>query len=449
MAYLPATDADRAEMLATLGLQGPEELFAPVPQEARFPVLNLGRAMGEPELISHIADLAGKNLDASKLDWFLGAGIYHHFIPATVDALASRGEFLSAYTPYQPEVSQGTLQVMYEYQSMIARLFGMDFANAGHYDGATALAESLRMVLEHSKGKTQNSRPKIAIPQGLHPEYRQVLDTYLEPASCQVKTYTGDPALQDFAPDHACVVVAWPDFFGTIFDLKKIATRVHGQGAYLVVLADPLMCGLFASPGSCGADVVVAEGQSLGNAMNSGGPGLGIMAVGREFMRRIPGRLAGEARDASGRRGYVLTLVAREQHIRRERAVSNICSNQGLVMLRSTIYLSLMGRRGFRDVARLCWDKSQYLAAQISALEGFRVLTGTHFKELLLSCPIPAEHLVEQLLTVGIMAGLALSRYYPERSHELLVCVTELNSKESMDRLVAALASLGRKHHEP
>lgn len=445
MGYLPATETDRKEMLASLGLQGPEELFHTVPASKRFPALDLPRPLSEPELFAELSAMAARNLDASGMDWFLGAGIYRHFIPATVDALSSRGEFLSAYTPYQAEVSQGTLQAMYEFQSMVARLLGMDMANAGHYDGATALAEALRMVLEHSRSRFQGQTIRLALPADLHPEYRAVVETYLEPVDCVLETYTEDPALLDPGPHCACVVVAWPGFTGTLHELTKVASHVHGLGAYLLVLADPLLCGLFENPGISGADIVVAEGQGLGNPMNSGGPGLGIMAVKKEFMRRIPGRLAGLAYDAKGRKGYVLTLSAREQHIRREKAVSNICSNQGLVMLRTTIYLSLVGKNGFTDLARLCWDKAHYLSRKLDAIPGFKLLTGVHFKEFLVRCPVPAQEIVDDLAGENIMAGLALSTYYPERTHDLLLCVTELNSKASMDRLVSALERRGRE----
>jgi glycine dehydrogenase subunit 1 len=426
-----------------------EDLFREVPEEFRFPPINMEDGLSEAEVLREISGLAAVNVSAGRYRWFLGGGIYNHFIPAAVNALASRGEFLTAYTPYQPEVSQGTLQGIFEYQSMIARLLGMDVVNAGHYDGATALAEAVIIAL---KQKKTGERSRVLIPRNLHPEYKEVLSTYLVSYNPVLEEYPGDPAgaaAGGEAP--ACVVAAYPDFFGVLPDLRGAAGAIHARGGLFIVQADPLMLGLFKSPGEWGADIVTAEGQCLGNDMNYGGPLLGIMGVTGELMRKIPGRIAGEARDSRGRRGYVLTLSAREQHIRRERALSNICSNQGLSMLRSCIYLALMGREGLRRAAELCWDRSHYAAKAIGALRGFTAAEeaggagGNFFREFTLGLPrgLDAEKLSGDLIEKKkIVPGLPLSRYFPDRKNQLLVCVTENNSREDIDALVSALGEL-------
>jgi glycine dehydrogenase subunit 1 len=434
MPYIPVTGSQRQEMLKTLGLSSTKDLFTDIPGDLRFPPLALEEGLSEVETLRELSALAEANTDADRCRWFLGGGAYDHFIPAAVGALASRGEWVTSYTPYQSEVSQGTLQAIFEYQSMIAELTGMDVANAGHYDGATALAEAILMALRNNEG-----RRRVLLPASLHPEYRAVLDTYLRAFSPLVETYTGPPAAASYGDDLACLVSAYPDFFGHIPDLEGAAESVHARGGLFIVHADPIMLGLLKSPGQAGADVVTAEGQSLGNDLNYGGPFLGIMAVTAALMRRLPGRIAGEARDAQGRRGFLLTLAAREQHIRREKAVSNICSNQGLVMLRACIYLSLMGKWGLRRAAELCWHKSHYAADRIAALRGFSLPEAPFFKEFTVTLPGKAEALTETLYQKGIVPGLPLSRYFPDREHELLVCVTEKNSRRDIDELVKAL----------
>jgi glycine dehydrogenase subunit 1 len=420
-----------------------EELFAPLPADLRFPSLALDEGLSEGETLDEIDALAEQNADADRYRWFLGAGAYNHFIPAAVGALASRGEFLTAYTPYQSEVSQGSLQAIFEYQSMTAELMGLEVSNAGHYDGATALAEAVIMALRRGEGG------RVLLPRGLHPEYRAVLDAYLAPFDPVIETYDASAA-GAVQGDLACLVASYPDFFGIIPNLEGAAGRVRERGGLFIIHADPIMLGLFKSPGALGADIAVAEGQSLGNELNFGGPGLGIMAVSRELMRRMPGRIAGEARDGRGRRGFVLTLAAREQHIRREKAVSNICSNQGLAMLRACIYLALMGKQGLRRTAELCWHKSHYTAARLTE-RGFTINAGAgsprenFFKEFVLTLPEEgpgAEAAAEQLFAQGIIPGLPLSRYFPERRRELLICVTEKNSRRDMDALVKALGEL-------
>jgi glycine dehydrogenase subunit 1 len=449
-------------MLRALGISSLEELFREIPGDFRYPPLEdaaLGGGLSEGEALREIAALAERNLDAGKTAWFLGAGVYNHFIPAAVGALASRGEFLTAYTPYQPEVSQGTLQAIFEFQSMIAGLLGMDVVNAGHYDGAAALAEAVIIALKQNGGRGgEPCEPgqRVMIPRGLHPEYKEVLTAYLAAYRPVLEEYGGDPAaavieapLTDLR-GRACLVAAYPDFFGTIPNLAGAAEAIHAQEGLFIVHADPVMLGLFKSPGEWGADMVTAEGQSLGNDMNYGGPLLGIMAVTRDLVRKIPGRIAGEARDSRGRRGFVLTLSAREQHIRRERAVSNICSNQGLAMLRSCIYLALMGKAGLRRAAELCWNLSHYAAKRIAALPGFSAAEeaggpgGNFFKEFTVKLPgeKTAEAAWEALCRKGIAPGLPLSRYFPARPGELLICVTENNSRADIDRLVLALKEL-------
>jgi glycine dehydrogenase subunit 1 len=428
-------------MLAALGCSSVEELFAEIPGDLRFPALDLEEGLSEMEVMRELAALADRNTTADRSRWFLGGGFYDHFIPAAVGALASRGEFVTAYTPYQSEVSQGTLQTIFEYQSMIAALTGTEVVNAGHYDGATALAEGVLLALKNGGG-----RNRVLLPADLHPEYRAVLETYLAPLAPRLETYQGPPAPairnngagEGAAGGLACLVAAYPGFFGEIPDLRGAAGAVHEAGGLFIVHADPVMLGLLKSPGEYGADLVTAEGQSLGNDLNYGGPGLGIMGTSQALMRRIPGRIAGEARDSRGSRGYVLTLAAREQHIRRERAVSNICSNQGLAMLRAAIYLALMGKGGLKKTAELCWHKSHYAAGRIAALPAFSVSNKNFFKEFTAVLPGRAEEAAEKLAEKNIICGLPLSRYFPDRDRELLVCVTEKNTRRDIDELVQA-----------
>lgn len=442
MPFIPNTDADRAAMLAAIGIKSVDELFADIPAAKRFPKLGLPEGLSELEALREIESLAARNVSASSGAWFLGAGAYNHFIPAAVGALASRGEFLSAYTPYQPEVSQGTLQAIFEYQSMMSELLGVDAVNASHYDGATALAEAVIMAVNHGG----DSRPRIMIPAALHPEYKEVLRTYLVAFAIEMEEYSETPAKAAQRADArtSCFVASYPDFEGRVHDLSGIADAVHGAGAVFIVSADPLMLGLLKSPGSYGADIVTAEGQALGNAMNYGGPFLGVFGVTQKFVRKMPGRLVGQAADHDGRRGFVLTLTAREQHIRREKAVSNICSNQGLVMLQTTIYLEALGKSGLAAVAELCWNKAHWAATQIAAVPGFAIADGTFFKEFVVKTPVPAAQIVEKLERRGVVPGLALSRYDPARTHELLVCVTEMNTKAQIELLAQSLKEAAR-----
>jgi glycine dehydrogenase subunit 1 len=393
---------------------------------------------------------------------FLGAGAYHHYIPSVVPTLASRGEFVTAYTPYQPEASQGTLQAVFEYQSMISALLGMEVVNASHYDGATALSEAALMAYNASRGK----RSKILVPSGLHPEYRQVMNTYLRAMKIQVigpadlprqpesraqSGSNGRPGLEPIqqelrrlveAADQetACVVVQSPDFFGRVADLSGVAEELHAKGVLLVVHTDPVSSGMFRPPGEWGADIVTGEGQALGLDLGYGGPYLGIFATTRNLIRRMPGRVVGATVDTEGQRGFVLTLNTREQHIRREKATSNICTNQGLMALRAAIYLAAMGPRNMQRVAGLCYDRAHYAADRIGRVPGFSIEgSDVFFKEFVVNTPVPAAELLRSLGIRGIDAGLALSRYYPDRTRQFLMAVTEMNPKTQIDRLVTAL----------
>ncbi|GAB1433403.1 aminomethyl-transferring glycine dehydrogenase subunit GcvPA [Spirochaetota bacterium] len=437
MPFIANTDSDRKAMLEAIGLKTMAELFVDLPKEKSYPKLDLPDGLSELEVLREIESMAAKNLNATSSAWFLGAGAYNHFIPAVVPAMASRGEFLTSYTPYQPEVSQGTLQAIFEYQSMAAELFGMDMVNASHYDGATALAEAVIMALNHGG----SARRKLLLPAAMHPEYKAVMHTYLTAYDAKVEEYTEEPAkaAAKAGADCAAFVAFYPDFEGRIHDLSGIADTVHAAGAIFIVSTDPIMLGLFKSPGAYGADIVTAEGQPLGNAMNYGGPFLGMMGAVQKFVRKIPGRIVGQAADAEGKRGFVLTLSAREQHIRREKAVSNICSNQGLVMLQAAIYMEALGKHGLKAVAQLCWDKSHYAASELNKIPGFKVADGLFFKEFVVKTPIAARQIVEKLEKRSIVPGLALSHYYPERSHELLVCVTEMNTKAQIELLAQSL----------
>jgi glycine dehydrogenase subunit 1 len=442
MAYSPHTDADRAAMLAAVGVKAIEDLFADVPARVRFPKLNLPGPLSELEVERELMELSEGNAEAQHYAMFLGAGAYHHFSPALVNQLLLRGEFLTAYTPYQPEVSQGTLQAIFEYQSMICALTGMEVANASHYDGATSMAEAVIMAYSHHREK----RKKVILSPAVHPQYRQVVRTYTQGMGL---TITGDEDLQAGLPsllkqldkDTALFIVQTPNFFGQIEDLGGVAEQVHAAGALLCLAVDPISLGLLKAPGQWGADIVVGEGQSLGIPLSYGGPYLGFFATRKEYVRKMAGRLVGEAHDKEGRRGYVLTLSTREQHIRREKATSNICTNQGLMALAAAIYLATLGKNGLRQVAELCWHKSHYAAAQIAKLPGYKVDTAKPFlKEFAVECPITVKGLNDYLFDdCGIIGGYDLSQDYPQRKRQMLLCVTEMNSREAIDELVDAL----------
>ncbi|TVR55514.1 MAG: aminomethyl-transferring glycine dehydrogenase subunit GcvPA [Spirochaetaceae bacterium] len=440
MAYISNTPDDVRVMLGALGLNSCDQLFDDVPEHHRFPKIDLKPELSEMDTLAVLSEHADRNTPASSLS-FLGGGAWNHFIPSVVDALASRGEFTTSYTPYQAEVSQGTLQALFEYQSLIAELTGMDVVNASHYDGATAVAEAALMSVHASR----DARKKIVLSRGVHPYCRSVTRAYLDAMDAIVVGDDLDHSPGELAAQcdsqTACLVVQFPDFYGRTFDLDGLAETVHAAGALLVVHVDPIALGLYKDPGSLGADIVTGEGQPLGIPVSFGGPYLGIFACRTPLIRRMPGRLAGETLDSKGRRGFVLTLNTREQHIRREKATSNICTNQGLMALRAAIYLSAMGPTGLREVAELCYHRANYAAHQIAGLPGFTVdFTTPFFKEFVVTCPIEAESLVEMLLPERILAGVPLSRFEPGRANDLLVAVTEMNSKTSIDTFIEALS---------
>ena len=395
MTFNPHTAEDRAEMMAAVGVQAVDDLFTGIPEAIRHPDLHLPRALTEMEAAARMSEFAAKNMRVAPGASFLGAGSYSHYVPAVVNQLLMRGEFFTAYTPYQPEVAQGTLQVIYEFQSMVASLLGTEVANASMYDGATAMAEAVLMAIASSK-----KRERIVISGTVHPHYREVLRTYVSgrdlhidelqlPPAGRLVTTVEDVTAQ-LGNDVACVVIQYPNFFGGIEDVLAIADAVHQAGALLVVNTLPVPLGILTPPGEMGADIVTAEGQALGVAQSFGGPYVGLMGARQSFVRQMPGRLAGVATDSEGKRGFVLTLQTREQHIRREKATSNICTNQGLMATAATIYMSTLGPIGFREVAERCFQNAHYLADQIAGLPGFDVIDdGAFFHEFVVKVPRP------------------------------------------------------------
>jgi len=446
MSYIPHTDSDRMAMLAEIGVETVGDLFLDVPESMRYPELKLPPPLSEAEILRELRAISEENADLDHYACFLGAGAYNHFVPSVIGHVISRSEFYTAYTPYQPEISQGTLQAIFEYQSMVCALTGMDVANASHYDGATSLAEAALMAVNISRRR----RRKIIVSPTVHPEYRATLRTYTPDLA--VETLNFKPQTLNFEveslkfevdKDTACAIVQQPDFFGQLEEVSKLsqlAEVVHGAGALLVVAVDPISLGLFTPPGEYGADIVVGEGQALGNPLNFGGPYLGIFACRGKYMRKMPGRLVGETVDTQGRRGFVLTLAAREQHIRRERATSNICTNQALCALAAGAYLAAMGKSGLHKVAELCYHKAHYAAQRIAALPGFDLVGDRpFFKEFVVRCPRPPSEINEALLERAIIGGYDLGRDYPQLENHMLLCVTEMNTKEEIDRLVEAL----------
>jgi glycine dehydrogenase subunit 1 len=448
MPYYPHTDADREAMLKTIGVNSLDDLFDAVSADVRFPKLDLPAGLSEMEVAAEIGGLANGNVSANDYAIFLGAGAYHHFIPSVINHLVLRGEFFTAYTPYQPELSQGTLQAIFEYQSMMCMLTGMEAANASHYDGATSLAEAVTLANAHYRGK----RTKVILSPSVHPMYRAVARTYHQGSGMK---FVGDkgratiPDLIDMLDDQtAMLVVQYPNFFGQIDELGGLAQAVHNARALLCIVTDPIALGLFKTPGSLGADMVVGEGQSLGIPLSFGGPYLGFFATKTDLVRKIAGRIVGETVDKSGRRAFVMTLRPREQDIRREKATSNICTNQGLMALSACIYLSVMGKHGLRKVAELCYHKAHYAADQINQIDGYRVeMSKPFFKEFIVTCPKPVSEINEILLEhFGIIGGYDLSKDYPDRPNQMLVAVTEMNTKDEIDTLVEALTEA--KSHE-
>lgn len=442
MRYIPNSAEERAKMLAEMGVQSIEDFFTSIPAHLRLDKpLNLPPAYAESELIKFFKNLAAHNANPNQTISFLGAGAYNHFRPVIIDTLISRSEFYTTYTPYQPEIAQGTLQAIFEFQSMICLLTGMEVANASMYDGSTAMAEAVLMA------NRINRRKKVIVSQAIHPEYRAVLETYLKSTGLLLETVafgtSGQTALDALTIDDqtAAIIVQSPNFFGCVEDLTLAADKAHKAGALLIsVTTEPVSWGLLRSPGDCGADIVVAEGQAFGIAPSYGGPYLGIFASRTQYQRQMPGRLIGQAYDGDGNRGFVITLATREQHIRREKASSNICTNQGLFMLMAAIYLTTMGRKGLQEVAMQNLQKAAYAAQAISGLDGYSLLfSAPRFNEFVVKTPRPAAEIVESLLAKNIVAGVPLSKYYSDMTHALLVCVTEQNTKAEIDELVAAL----------
>ncbi|MGB8646809.1 MAG: aminomethyl-transferring glycine dehydrogenase subunit GcvPA [Anaerolineae bacterium] len=443
--YIPITEADRMAMLETIGVKSVGELFSDIPTEAMNCKLDLPLALSEPELMTQLQAMAGKNASLCDYACFLGAGAYNHFIPATVPHLIFRSEFYTAYTPYQAEISQGTLQTIFEYQSMICDLTGMDAANASHYDAATATAEAAVLAINSVR-----DRDKIIISPTLHPHYRQTLRTYLDGQHIPI---VGDEdlaaSLDDVLTKHldkktAGVIVANPDFLGEMRDLTAVAEKVHAAGALLIVSAYPISLGLYQPPAEYGADVIVGEGQSLGNAIGFGGPYLGIFATKEKYIRRMAGRLVGQTNDTQGRRGFVLTLQAREQHIRREKATSNICTNEALNALAASVYLSTMGKQGLRKVAELCYQKAHYAAQAIASTPGYRVASNEFFNEFVVECPKPVAEMNRALYARKIIGGYDLSKDYPHMQNAMLVAVTEMNTREQIDAFVRGLSEVAK-----
>lgn len=440
--YTSLTHADRKAMLKVIGIEKIEDLFQSLPDEGKFPELNLPEGITEMEVLDELSYISSVNETPQELISFLGAGAYNHFIPAAVDTILRRSEFLTAYTPYQPEIAQGTLQAIFEYQSLIAALTGMDVANASHYDGATSVAEAVNMAYHNFRGR----RTKIVLSPSVNPQYRETIHTYMQGVRLDI---VGEDLNPETNPDElisliddntALVLVQYPDFFGRIFDLTKLSEAAHANKSLISVHVNPIALGMLKPPSAYDADIVTGEGQPLGIPMSFGGPYLGLFATKRKYVRKMAGRLAGETVDTRGQRGYVLTLNTREQHIRRENATSNICTNQGLIALASTVYLSLLGKSGLQDLAKLNYHKAHYAAEKISTVPGFMVNpVQPFFNEFVVHCPRPAAEINQQLLNHDILGGYELSHDYPELTHDLLVAVTEMTSRSEIDYLVAVL----------
>jgi glycine dehydrogenase subunit 1 len=443
MPYIPHTEEDRKEMLATIGVDSIDELFREIPDNLRLKgELNIPSALDEHRLLAKLASLGRMNTQMlNDAVCFLGAGIYDRYVPATVAAVISRGEFLTAYTPYQPELSQGYLQTIYEFQSMVAELFGMDVANASMYDGATAMAEAA--ILAYGA----NGRKKIVVSGAVHPHYREVLDTYCWSTSLNVTTIsTPEGMTTDFSAvdsEAACVIVQYPNFFGGIEDLAAARDAARAAGAMFVVVADPVACALLKPPGEYDADIVVGEGQPLGISMGYGGPLCGLFSCKESLVRRIPGRIVGRTKEAHGENiGYVMTLRTREQDIRREKATSNICTNQALMGLCATVYMEALGKNGMQTVAKNTVRNTQYAIQKLTEAGAKLKFSGKVFGEFVLELPVDPTEVQTALLKQHVLAGLPLGFYYPELKNCLLVAVTETRTKEQIDDYAAKLKAL-------
>ncbi len=447
MVYVPHTDAERQEMLAAVGVNKLDDLFQDIPTKYRYPHLDLPEPLAELEIMQELQFLAAMNVNANVVPTFLGAGAYRHWVPSVVDYVISRGEFYTAYTPYQAEVSQGTLQAIFEYESMICDLTGMEVANASHYDGATATAEAVIQAYNVFRKK----RSKIVIAPTVHPHYRQVVHTYTQGMGLSIvggnePTTTLEQLIASVDENTACLILQTPDFLGRLVNLEGVAEQVHarGKGTLLAVVVNPISLGLLKPPGEYGADIVLGEGQPLGLGLNFGGPYLGFYATRNEYVRQMAGRLVGKTVDVEGRDGYVMTLTTREQHIRRDKATSNICSNEGLMALAATVYMAALGKHGLRKIAELNYHKAHYAAEVIDKVPGFSVVkTHPFFNEFVVRCPAPVADINHFLLNdieeVEIIGGYDLGRDYPALQQHMLVAVTEMNSRHEIDLFAEAL----------
>ncbi|HBV85918.1 MAG TPA: aminomethyl-transferring glycine dehydrogenase subunit GcvPA [Desulfosporosinus sp.] len=445
MNFIPNTDSQNQRLLARIGVESVEDLFADIPKEVRLQrPLAIAGGMSEQELVKHVKGLANLNTTVEGYSSYLGAGAYEHFIPSFVDQLLLRSEFYTAYTPYQPEISQGTLQAIYEYQTLVCELTGMDVTNASMYDGASALAEAALMTCDATR------REKVLVLQTIHPEYRDVLKTYLPPRGVELVEIPFQNGVMDqgafeaaLQEDIAGVLVQNPNFFGNLEKAQDIVQLAHAKGALVVMSVNPVSLGLLKSPGECGADIVVGEGQPFGNPLNFGGPYLGFLSCRDKYVRRMPGRIVGATTDKNGKKGYVLTLQAREQHIRREKATSNICSNEALCALAFTMHLSALGKTGLKELANLNLQNAHYAAQEIAKIPGMSLaFSGPFFHEFVIETKLEPAKINSALLEDKIIGGLDLARFYPELNHHLLFCVTETKSKADIDRLVARLGAI-------
>lgn len=447
MRYIPNSPEERAEMLEIVGLNSAEELFRSIPNDVQLNrALKITEPLAESEVIGAMEEMANKNTAATKTS-FLGAGVYSHYSPTIVDHLLQRSEFFTSYTPYQPEISQGTLQYIFEFQTLIAQLTGMEIANASMYDGSTSMAEAFLMAQRVTK------RNKVVIAETVHPEYLEVGKTYTQHGDLQIETVHFDKQtgrvseneLDKIDDKTAAFVVQSPNFFGCVEDLTALAEKAHAVGAlFVVVVTEAISFGLLKSPGECGADIVVGEGQSFGIPMSFGGPHVGLFACKEKYVRNMPGRLCGVAYDKDGNRGFVLTLSTREQHIRREKATSNICTNQGLIALAATIYMEAMGKKGLQEVAEQNAQKTAYAKKKIAEVEGYSIpFSAPTFNEFVVRATKNATEVLEKLRTESnLIGGLALSKYYSDNPNDFLVCVTETSKKEGIDKLVEALKTI-------
>jgi len=428
--YLPNTDADRSAMLREIGVGSVEELFRDIPEGLRHAQFRLPSPLSELELKKELNRLASLNVSLDDYACFLGGGSYRHFIPATVEHVIGRSEFYTAYTPYQAEVSQGTLQSTYEYQSLICQLTAMEVSNAGMYDGSTAAAEAAIMACVVTK------KNKVAVSTTVNPTYREVIDTYVKGRDLFMETV--DPG-SGLPSDCACLIAQQPNFFGCLEEMEAHARKAHDAGALFIAVVDPISLGMFQPPGQYGADIAVADGQALGNSMSFGGPGLGVFACRQQYVRQMPGRIVGKTVDVDGKTGYVMTLVTREQYIRRERATSNICTSEALMALAAAVYLATLGKTGLRRVAELCYHKAHYAADGIAKLKGYSLaFSKPFFKEFAVRCPAAPSEINRALLKKGIIGGLDISH---AMDNTMLLCVTEMNSREETDKLVEILGT--------